>query len=226
MGVGTVTQFHVVGLDPSMTGFGVAVIRPGAEFRPVLGLIKSDPVQVPDGMDQTIPQLYRLRGLVARARRIAMTGFQEGDVFIAVMEGPALGAPGSTKQQHQDTRAGLRWLTMHTFEVHGRPQPNGLPGAFVIVPPKTLKRYVARNGNADKDLMKQKARDVAFPGIDFTNGARSGKLDDNLVDAYGLAAMACRVLGLPVEPSPQRVDPGALRGAYWPRFMEQNRSDT
>jgi hypothetical protein len=147
----------------------------------------------------------------------AVTGFQAGDIVIAVMEGPAYGSMAQ-KQQHQDTRAGLRWLTIHTFEPLTRPTPDGLPGAFRIVPPTSLKRYVTKKGNASKVAMMEAAAGRAFPGIDFRG-------DDNLVDAYGLAAMACRVLGYPVELSPQRVDPGALAGVRWPRFMEQNRSN-
>lgn len=210
------TQFHVVGLDPSMTGFGVAVQRPGAEFAPLLQTLKSDPVRVPDTQDPFVPQLNRLRGLASRARRVALTGFQPGDSLIVAMEGPAYGSMAQ-KQQHQDTRAGLRWITAHTFEVIARPTPEGIPGAFLIVPPTSLKRYVTKKGNASKVAMMEAAVGRAFPGIDFHG-------DDNQVDAYGLTAMICRALGYPVEPSPQRVDPGALTGVKWPRFIEQNRS--
>lgn len=216
MGECSVTQFHIVGLDPSMTGFGVAVVRPGAEFTPLLQSVSSAPVRVADGEDPFVAQLNRLRSLVSRARRIALTGYQEGDALVVLMEGPAYGSM-QQKQQHQDTRAGLRWLTAHTFETKARPQVDGTPGAFIIVPPTSLKRYVTKKGNSNKLAMMAAAVGRAFPEINFHD-------DDNQVDAYGMAAMACRALGYPVEPSPQRVDPGALVGVNWPRFIEKNRS--
>jgi len=213
-------QWHVIGIDPSMTGTGVAVLRPGAPFRPILELVKTDPVKVPKGVDATIPQLYRLRRIVSTVKRIALTGREPGDHTCVVIEGTAY---VHEQQQHQDTRAMLRGILLDVMERQGRPdQEAGTLGATIIVPPKSLKRYVARDGSASKEYMKQRARDYAFPGIDFTPTARSTAMDDNLVDAYGLAAMACRVLGSPVEPSPQRVDPGALTGVWWPPYMRES----
>jgi hypothetical protein len=212
-------QWHVVGIDPSMSGSGVAVIRPDAAFRPRLELVKTDAVVVPPGVEPTIPQLYRLRRIVATIRTIALTGREQGDHTLVVIEGPALRA--SKKEQHQDTRAMLRGILLHTMEIEGRPNPTAhTEGATIIVPPKSLKRYVAKNGEASKDYMKERARDYAFPGVQFTVGPRGTAMNDNLVDAYGLAAMGCRVLGFPVEPSPQRVDPGALAGVWWPPIVK------
>lgn len=212
-------QWHVVGIDPSMTGSGVAVIRPGAEFRPRLDLVKTDPVDVPQGVEPTIPQLYRLRRIVATIRTLALTGREPGDHTLVVIEGPALHA--SKKQQHQDTRAMLRGILLHTMEIEGRPDTiHHTEGATIIVPPLSLKRYVAKDGTASKEYMKERARDYAFPGVQFTVGQRGTAMNDNLVDAYGLAAMGCRVLGSPVEPSPQRVDPGALAGVWWPPIVK------
>lgn len=220
-------QWHVIGIDPSMTGTGVAVIRPGAEFRPRLELVKTEAVHVPKGVEPTIPQLYRLRRIVGAIKRISLTGREPGDHTVVVIEGAALGNftdenGDVVKQQHQDTRAMLRGILLDVMERQGRPNEDaGTLGATIIVPPKSLKRYVAKSGNASKEYMKERARDYAFPGVDFTPTPRSTAMNDNLVDAYGLAAMACRVLGTPVEPSPQRVDPGALSGVWWPPAMRE-----
>jgi hypothetical protein len=214
-------QWHVIGIDPSMTGTGVAVLRPGAPFRPILELVKTDPVKVPKGVEPTIPQLYRLRRIVSTIKRIGLTGREPGDHTCVVIEGAAFGV--TEQQQHQDTRAMLRGILLDVMERQGRPdQKAGTLGATIIVPPKSLKRYVARDGTASKEYMKERARDYAFPGIDFTPTPRSTAMNDNLVDAYGLAAMACRVLGSPLEPSPQRVDPGALSGVWWPPYMRES----
>lgn len=219
-------QWHVVGIDPSMSGSGVAVIRPGAEFRPRLELVKTDAIKVPPGVEATIPQLYRLRRIVSTIRTIALTGREEGDHTLVVIEGAALGKftdenGKEKKMQHQDTRAMLRGILLHTMEIEGRPDTiRKTEGATIIVPPGSLKRYVAKDGTASKEYMKERARDYAFPGVEFTVGPRGTAMNDNLVDAYGLAAMGCRVLGSPVEPSPQRVDPGALAGVWWPPIVK------
>jgi hypothetical protein len=219
------TQFHVVGIDWSMSKTGVAVHRPGTDVEPILRLVKSDPLDVADGHDMVVPMLYRLQSIVSRTRKIALEGFDpDVDIMIVVVEGPSYGSMKS-KQIHQETRAGLRWIGAQTFERLGRPQPDGRPGAFITVPPASLKRYVTKDGSASKDKMKERAHEVAFPTINF-RPTPNGVIDDNLVDAYGLVAMADRVLGFPVEPSPQRVDPNALNGVRWPAFMEQNRSNT
>lgn len=201
-----------------MAKTGVAVIRPRSKAEPLVRLVNSDPLRLPDGADVYVPTLNRIRGIVSRARKIALTGFdEESDVLVIVTEGASFGSMGG--QSHQDTRAGLRWMGAHTFETLARPKPDGRPGAYVTVPPASLKSYVAKKGNASKVLMIEKSA-TAFPTVSFRPHPNEAS-DDNLVDAYGLAAMACRVLGLPVEPSPQRVNPAALNGVVWPAWMEQ-----
>lgn len=217
---------HVVGLDWSMTKTGVAVIRPETLDEPILRLVKSDALGLPKGADFYVPTLNRMRGIISRARKIALTGFdEENDILVIVAEGASLGSFGG--QAHQDTRAGLRWLGAQTFEVIGRPKADGRPGAYATVPPTSLKSYVAKNGSASKALMIERAHERAFPNVNFRPHPNEPR-DDNLVDAFGLAAMACRVLGHPVEPSPQRVNPSALNGVVWPSWMDtyQNRKDS
>jgi hypothetical protein len=209
-----VTAFHVAGVDLSMVRTGLAVMRfdeGGQGGRILLEAVASKPGPKGEASDDSYPpMLDRLRGIATRIIRLVRTGRQPEDVCIVVLEGPSLGSGTRGKQQHQHTRAGLWWLMYHLLSKEA---------TVVIVPPKTLKSYVAKNGNADKVLMMERAKDSAFPGINFRG-------DDNLVDAYGLAAMAARELGYPVEPSAQRVNPGALDAVRWPHFMEQNRRTT
>lgn len=190
---------HVVGLDLSMTSTGVAVVRPGTEYRR-LRLIESAP-NVPEGADP-YPFLYaRLRDIGRRIRAEAFSSRQRGDRTLVVMEGPALFVK---VQQHRHT---MSWLWGRTYELMSR------EGAVAIVEPTKLKSYVAQNGGADKAQMGHAAA-YAFPGVDFTH---RGKVKSDLVDAYGLAAMGCRELGFPVEPSVQRVRPSALESTRWPQ---------
>lgn len=190
---------HVVGLDLSMRATGLAIVRPGTEHRR-LRLIESAP-NIPEGADP-YPFLYaRLRDIGRRIRVEAFAARQHGDRTLVVMEGPALFVK---TQKHRHT---MSWLWGRTYELMSR------EGAVAIVEPTKLKSYVAQDGTADKATMIARAVGRAFPGVDFTH---RGKVNDNLVDAYGLAAMGCRELGYPVEPSAQRVRPSALESTRWP----------
>jgi crossover junction endodeoxyribonuclease RuvC len=192
-------RLHVVGVDLSMRSTGLAVIRPQSDYRR-LRLIES--VKDSREGDDPYPFLYaRVRDIGRRIRAEAFAARQAGDPTLIVIEGPAMHVPAGQSHRHS-----MSWLWGRTYEVLSR------EGAVVVVPPASLKRYVSGKGNADKLTMMHAATTRAFPGIDFTH---RGKVNDNLVDAYGLAAMGCRELGFPVEPSAQRVTPESLQGAQW-----------
>lgn len=191
-------SLHVVGVDLSMRATGVAVIRPQVGSRRVR-LVESSKNPNEDGNDP-YPFLYdRLRRIGRLIRTEAFAGRGDGDPTLVVMEAPALFVKA---QQHRHT---MSWLWGRTYEILSR------EAAVAVVPPASLKRYVTGSGNADKTAMGHAAA-IAFPGVDFTH---RGKVNDNLVDAYGLAAMGCRELGFPVEPSVQRVTPSALEPIRW-----------
>lgn len=193
-------RLHVVGVDLSMRATGLAVIRPETDYRSVR-LVESAKDPAEDDRDP-YPFLYaRLRKIGQQIRANAFTARQTGDPTLIVIEGPSLHAPSGQSHRHS-----MSWLWGRTYEVLSR------EGAVVVVPPASLKRYVSGNGNADKATMIAAAVGSAFPGVDFTH---RGKANDNLVDAYGLAAMGCRELGFPVEPSVQRVTPSALEPVRW-----------
>jgi Holliday junction resolvasome RuvABC endonuclease subunit len=191
--------FHIVGIDPSLSATGLAVIR-------VFGDGRETTIECQSIESKSIPNagypetLGRLRALAARILRAAKAGAEEGDGFVIVMEGPVFGQ--ATGQYH--TRAGLFWLLYHLLEKIG---------FLVIVEPTKLKRYVTGKGNAKKDLV--------FGDVIRNYGALV--LDNNQADALGLAAMAARELGSPVEKSVHKVTPAALEGVRWPEFMQQMR---
>lgn len=198
------TAYRVVGVDLSMSNTGLVVMRPGSGEEPRLHSIETKPDKLPEKADPYPSTRLRLRTIASRIMRAAKFERPEGEVTLYVMEGPSFGSEG----QQQHTRAGLWHIVYNQL---------ALDGLVAVVPPTTLKSYVTKKGNAGKGLMMEAAVGRAFPGIDFRG-------DDNLVDAYGLAAMGCRELGYPVEPSPQRINPGALAAVRWPAATALNRS--
>lgn len=190
-------QFHIVGIDPSLSATGVARIRPGTPDPIKIDLIKSKAIP-----NAKYPHtLARIRSLAGDILRAAKVDYQEGDIMIVVMEGPIFGQ--STGMYH--TRAGLWWLLYHLLEKLG---------FVIIIEPTKLKKYVTKKGNAPKD--------VVFASI-IRNFPQVGVMDNNEADALGLAAMVSRELGFPMEPSVQRVDSSALEGVDWPEFVTQQR---
>lgn len=198
------TSYRVVGVDLSMSNTGVVVMRPGTDHPAGIYSVKTDPDKLPEGTDPYPFIRARLRTIIARVLKTGRFERTEDEITLWVLEGPSFGSDG----QHTHTRAGLWHLLYNQL---------ALDGFVAVVPPSSLKSYVAKNGNAGKLAMMEAAVGRAFPGIDFRS-------DDNLVDAYGLAAMGCRELGYPVEPSPQRINPGALAAVRWPAFTALNRS--
>lgn len=79
----------------------------------------------------------------------------------------------------------------------------GIP--FVLVPPASLKKYIAGKGNAKKDDMRMET---------FKRFGRDIK-DDNQCDAFGLRAMALDAFGCPLVDMPT-VNRLALEKVAWP----------
>lgn len=200
------TTWRVVGVDLSMSNTGVVLMRPGTDHEPGLYSVETSPDRLPDTADPYPHLRNRLRTIVARVLRAGRFERGADELTLWVLEGPSFGSEG----QQTHTRAGL-WHVLYN--------QLALDGLVAVVPPSTLKSYVAKKGNAGKLAMMEAAVGRAFPGVDFRG-------DDNLVDAYGLAAMGCRELGYPVEPSPQRINPGALAAVRWPSAISLNRSTT
>lgn len=194
-GMPTPPRYHFVGIDPSLSATGVATIRPHDPIPIRVRLVESKPV--PNAKyPHTLARIRRLAGDIVRTVR---DGAEDGDIIIVVMEGPIFGQ--STGQYH--TRAGLWWILYHLLEKFS---------GFAVIEPTKLKRYVTGKGNAPKDLV--------FASV-IRNFPSVGVVDNNEADALGLAAMAARQFGFPMEPSVQRVTPNALEGVDWPYFTTE-----
>ena len=200
---GHAVQFLVVGLDLSLAATGLAFVRvtdepPTADYsRPRVDLVTSG--RLGDGYPAT---LARLRIIARRILDRIDREQQAGDVVIVTLEAPSLGS----MHGHVHTRAGLWWLMYHLLEKRA---------LVVTVEPARLKRYVTGKGNAAKPEMLARVA-ANFPNVGIT--------DDNQADALALASMTARELGSPIEPSAQRVTPGALDGVAWPAIITDYRN--
>lgn len=190
-------SLHLVGVDLSLTATGLAKIRPETGEPITVHTIGS--AKVPNaGYPET---LLRIRTLSARITKWANEGAEPGDLIVYGLEGPIFGQ--ATGQYH--TRA---WLWGRVYERLAS------TGSVVVFEPKKIKSYAARKGNASKaEVVAAVTRN--FPGVWIT--------DDNQADALAMASMLARELGFPLEPSVQRVNPGALAGVDWPEWITQRR---
>ena len=126
----------VVGIDPSLTGTGLAY---GGESEKIL-TTKASTVR---------GQLQRMNTI---AHRVAL---HVPDGALVVMEGPALGR-GAQAWHH--VLGGLWWILAATVVNRG--------ATLVEVPPKTLKKFATGNGNADKAAMVAAVRARGFSPAD------------------------------------------------------------
>lgn len=189
-------SYLVVGLDPSLSGLGLAFVRDDAEVPEVL-TISTPPV--PNA--KYPPTLGRLRKIVREVLAAVHARQEVDDIVVVVIEGPAFAS--TTGLAH--VRGGLWWLLYHMLEKEA---------LMVVIEPSKLKRYLTGKGNAPKETV--------FATV-VRNFPRVGIMNNNEADALGLACMAARELGIPQEPSPQRVTPAALEGVDWPIQITQRR---
>lgn len=206
-------KYHVAGIDLSLSDTGVAVCRhddngePG-QMRPHVESIRSAPAKsgLRDGKPYTTlwDTQQRIRRHAARIVLATSHGLTpgEGTQPVAVIEAPMFG--GSAGERGVWDRAWLRGMVIDALLSRG--------WIVVEVAPTALKRYATGSGAARKGANPKAAvllavRDM-FPSV-FTD-------NDNEADALVLAAMGCRQIGAPREPSVQRCTPSALDSVDWP----------
>lgn len=183
-----------VGIDHSLSGTGVAIIRAGA--RPLLRTFGPTFKTPPDASMQQ--ELRRIQNVAGRAVLWIGSNLQPDDEALHVFEEPPAHLPAG-KSGKRDERSGLRWI-MAVNLVRGR-------AACAQVAPATVKKFWTGNGAADKALMKRFAQ-LRYPGLDL--------IDDNAVDGLALATMGAEHLGITLmaeNPAPDRT---LLAGVRWP----------
>lgn len=178
----------VLGIDPSLTGTGVALIEEQSDIRAVTVSTCTSGRTTLQGLD----------GRVQRQARICaeILAFLAGrDVDLAVIEAPAYDS--RTGQQHD--RSGLWWRIIDRFYELDVPVAEVTTGG--------LKKYATGKGNAKKDevLVAVVRR---YPAVEVDN--------NNEADALVLAAMGARHIGRPIEESLPQLNLQALAKVGWP----------
>jgi crossover junction endodeoxyribonuclease RuvC len=189
--------FRVVGLDSSLTGFGVA--------RSIDGRIETRVIKSTGYADASLAdRIDRVRSIVRRVTEFALEGYEpaEGEPMpLFPIEQPAY----SKTQGHMHDRSGVWWMVVHIL---------AKSGAVVEVAPTTLKRYATRKGNSPKDAVLAAAVRT-FPDVRIE--------ENNTADAVWLMAMGLRRLGRPIEPARAAIDETALESVQWPEVVRGRR---
>lgn len=202
-------MIHVVGLDPSLTGFGVARYRIPEEGTgdPTVALAHFGRAGERGG-ESLAMRRERLRTLAAQVYAFALVGYDPATdrtpVFIIESPTYASNVSGSAHD-----RAGAWWILLNIlFKV----------GIVVEVPIFAVKQYATGRGRHSKAEGKSPMIAAAnrmfgqwFPTV----------VDDNEADAAIIGAMAARQIGFAVEASAQRCDPGALGAVTWPPTLRE-----
>jgi len=154
-----------LGLDLSLTGTGVVILRDGKIIKQ--HLIKSKPVG-----DKPIDELNRILKIVSEIKNeITATS-----IDIAVIENLAFGVKNATSLTQL---AALNYFVRNMLA-----HDCGYEIPFVLVAPPSLKKFITGSGNAKKDVMLIET----FKRYGVTI------LDDNVCDAYGLAQVGLALL--------------------------------
>lgn len=183
---------RVTGLDPSLTGAGVARIFPDTNdprgFRIVVRRFSSKPT------DDTLPARgTRLRGMCADIVTCAMGS------DLVVIEQPSYG----NTTGHTHDRSGLWWLVVATLTARGIP--------IVEVAPTTLKRYALGKGSG-----KGVTKDAVFATV-VRRYAHLVEVNSNdEADALVLASMGRRHLGCPIDAGLPLTHTRAIEVVRWP----------
>lgn len=192
---------RVVALDLSLSSTGAARV----DFTPqplgpegitvTLQRVQSKPPPIPAGRKHpTLAQTsIRLRKLAQQIVALAV------GADLVLVEGPSFGSSGAGTWD----RAGLWWLVV------GRLTGAGLQ--VVLIPPSNVKTYALGKGNGpgtDKDAVLAATVRRYLDLAEVTG--------NDVADALIMAAMGCRWIGQPIEPTPMpNSHTRALKGVDW-----------
>lgn len=164
----------IVGIDPSLTATGVAVLQVEARLWSV-HTVTSRPVR--SAVPAELAMVKRMNSI--RDRVHSLPGLAP---TLAVIEAPAFSKNNGMAHE----RAGLWWkLYELASEAWGVP--------VVVVKPNVRAMYATGKGNAGKDEVML-AVPRRYPDVQITN--------NNECDAVVLAAMGARLRGVPIESLP------------------------
>lgn len=182
---------HVVGLDLSLAGTGIATISLDT------GLTRLALVETVARGDKLSDTLDRLRDALTGIAAEIPTAHA-----LVVVEAPSLGS----KHGKAHERAGLWWRTVAYLHGHG----HDIAQAY----PRTRAKYAAghlpvKNSRKGPDKNEVVEASLAeFPHLPTLK-------NNNLADGFALARMGARFLGTPIDPSTrQRAE--AVAAVKWP----------
>lgn len=187
----------VAGIDPSLTGTGIAILNGGKVAH--LQKIKSSP----DGKSDVdrAARVVALRHLIVQTVRAYKPQ-------LIVIESPAYSqGTGSACD-----RNALWHYLVHEFGVAGKTRGEKYSG----ISPTNLKRFVTGNGAAGKPLMCSTVQGwyPAEPLLRHWHGKTQP--DDNIADAVGLAVMGAKAARDPIPFELRRVQLVAWEVNAWP----------
>lgn len=165
---------RIIGIDPSLTALGMGVIDThpaGGIHAYQLGVLKSKKLG-----DQWTDAARRIAMIVGKVEPILASG----TVDLVVMESPAFSSTSGASHDRS-------WLWGRIYDA-----ATELGVAVLTATPQQLKMYATGKGNADKDVVVA-ACVRRWPNIE-------GLDNNNAADAWTLATMGARKLGVPVEP--------------------------
>lgn len=166
----------IVGIDPSLTSTGVAVI----DTSDVLDVHTATITSAPSG-PSPLERLTRISGLVDGV--IAAAG-PALDINTTAPRRVVIEAPAySSRSGSQHDRSGLWWVLVDFARASG--------ALLLEVPPTTRAKYAAGRGNAGKDEVLL-AVERRYPHV--------GIAGNDQADALALAAIGARLAGCPIEP--------------------------
>lgn len=163
----------VIGIDPSLTATGVAIIDDG---EPLLACEVLRIRSVGKRLDSLTMRRSRLTFITRTLGEMA----ERHQPDLVVIEAPAYGAPGGSTHD----RSGLWWLIVYALGARHR---------LVEISPPARVKYGTGKGNAPKDqVLAAVVRRYPLVMVD----------DNNQADAFLLAAMGMRHLGHPIDDLP------------------------
>lgn len=179
----------VLGIDPSLTATGLAMINPQTRRARVAEV-------------KTTPTTSDLEARSDRQRGIALAV----DAFVGsswphlvIIEAPSFGSRAKSAAQHE--RSGLFWSLVRLSLKY--------EATIVEVSPRARAKYATGNGNAVKASVVEATLETYRSLLD------ERELTDNEADALALAAMGARSLGYPVERSITPAQLDAMKRVDW-----------
>lgn len=151
---------RIAGIDQSLNSTGIAIIDAETGL-----LVYSETISL--NKNKSTPKLFGPARLIHIRNRIKELLSAHQVDFVA-LEGYSFGSRGASIFDLGEVGGAIRILVYDL----------GLP--FETVPPKTLKKYIAQNGNADKEMMLKSIEEKYKITFDSSDEA----------DAFGLALMA------------------------------------